>query len=49
MVFLGFGLARIIGFVLDGNPGAGVVQGIIGEFILGLAGVFAFIKYREKP
>jgi hypothetical protein len=48
VIFLGFGIARLIGFGLDGNPGEGVIQGIVIEFVLGLLAVFAFIKYREK-
>ena len=48
VVFLGFGIARLIGFSLDGNPGEGVIQGIIVEFVLGLLAVFALFKYREK-
>ena len=48
VVFLGFGIARVIGFALDGNPGEGVIQGIIIEFVMGLLAVFALFKYREK-
>ena len=48
VVFLGFGIARVIGLGLDGNPGVGVIQGIIVEFILGLLAVFALFRYREK-
>ena len=48
VVFLGFGIARLIGFSLDGNPGTGVIQGIIVEFVFGLLAVFALFKYREK-
>ena len=48
VVFLGYGIARLIGFSLDGNPGEGVIQGIIIEFVLGLLAVFALFKYREK-
>ena len=48
VVFLGFGIARLIGFGLDGNPGEGVIQGIMIEFVLGFLAVFAFFKYREK-
>ena len=47
VVFLGFGIARLIGFSLDGNPGEGVIQGIIIELGLGLLSVFALFKYRE--
>ena len=48
VVFLGFGISRVIGFALDGVPGEGVIQGIIFEFVLGLLAVFAMFKYREK-
>ena len=48
VVFLGFGIARLIGFVLDGTPGEALIQGIKFEFIFGLMGVFALFKYREK-
>jgi hypothetical protein len=48
VIFLGFGVARLIGFGLDGNPGQGVIQGLIIEFVLGMLAVFAFIRYREK-
>jgi len=47
VVFLGFGIARVLGFVLEGNPGEGVVQGLMSEFDLGLVRVFALIKYRD--
>ncbi len=47
VVFLGFGIARVIGIGLDGNPGEGVIKGIIFEFVLGLLAVFALFKYRE--
>ena len=49
VLFLGFGVARLIGFAMDGNPGDPLMQGIIIEFALGLIGVFALLKYREKP
>ena len=48
VLYLGFGVARVIGFVLDGNPGEMILQGIIGEFVFGLVGVFALIKYRDR-
>ena len=47
VLFLGFGVARLIGFAMDGNPGDGVIQGIIIEFIFGLIAVFALFKYRD--
>ena len=48
VVFLGFGTGRLIGFVLDGNPGEALAEGILFEFVLGLVAVFALWKYREK-
>ena len=47
VLFFGFGIARIIGFAMDGNPEEVLIQGTIMEFIFGLIGVFAFFKYRE--
>ena len=48
VIFFGFGIARVIGFTLDGYPGEGVIQGLIFEFVLGLVAVFALFRYREK-
>lgn len=48
VLFLGFGIARLIGFAMDGSPGEALIQGIIFEFVFGLLAVFAFFKYREK-
>jgi len=49
LVFLSFGFARLFGIVMDGMPGEKLIQGIIGEFVMGSIGVFAFLKYRKKP
>jgi len=49
VLFLGFGIARIISLVVDGNPGDKILQqGIPGEFVFGLLALFALIKYRKK-
>jgi len=48
VLFLGFGIARVISVVLDGNPGEALYKGIIGEFVFGSLALFALIKYREK-
>ena len=48
VLFLGFGIARVISVVLDGNPGEALYKGIIGEFVMGSIALFALIKYREK-
>jgi len=49
LVFLSFGFARLLGIAIDGMPGEKLIQGIIGEFVMGSIGVFAFLKYRKKP
>jgi len=48
VLFLGYGIARVISLVLDGNPGEALYKGIIGEFVMGSLALFALIKYREK-
>jgi len=46
--FLSFGIARIIAFIFDGNPGKALWTGIISEFVFGLLALFALIKYRDR-
>ena len=48
VIFLSYGIARILAMAMDGNPGEKIMQGIIFEFVFGIAGVFALYKYREK-
>ena len=48
VIFLSYGIARILAVAMDGNPGEKIVQGIFFEFVSGLIAVFAFYKYREK-
>jgi len=49
VLFLGFGIARVISLIVDGNPGDKILQqGIPGEFIFGLLALFALWKYRER-
>ena len=47
VLFFGFGIARLIGFVLDGNVSEMLIQGMVVEFVFGLVGVFVLFKYRE--
>jgi hypothetical protein len=46
--FLGFGIARIIAVILDGNPGNALLTGIITEFAFGILALFALIKYCDR-
>jgi len=48
VLFFGFGIARLISFAIDGNPGEALYKGIIGEFAMGSLALFALIKYRDK-
>jgi hypothetical protein len=44
VVFLGLGLSRLLGMVLDGSPGAGVMKGMTTELVFGGLALFAFFK-----
>ena len=48
VLLFGFGVARLIGYSIDGNPGDTIIQGMVFEFVLGAIAVFALFKYREK-
>ena len=48
LVFLSFGLARLLGIALDGSPGAEVIQGMAIELVLGGLALFAFFKYGTR-
>jgi hypothetical protein len=47
VVFLSLGLARLLGFALDGSPGADVIKGMAIELFFGGLALFAFFKYRD--
>ena len=46
VVFLSLGLGRLLGVVLDGAPGADVIQGMVIELVLGVVALVSFFKYR---
>ena len=47
VLYLGFGIARVISYIVDGDPGAALIKGIVGEFVFGAIALFGLIKYRE--
>lgn len=47
VLFLSFGIARLVGFGLDGDPQEGMIQGMIFEFVFGTLALFALVKYRK--
>ena len=46
-MFLSFGIARSFSMAIDGMPADVIVAAIVLEMIIGLAGVFALLKYQE--
>ncbi len=48
LMFLSFGIARIFSVAIDGMPADVIVAAIVLEMIIGLAGVFALLKYQEN-
>jgi hypothetical protein len=47
LVYLSYGLSRILGMAIDGMPARGLVQATVLEIVTGLVCVFALVKYRE--
>jgi len=48
MIFLSYGIARSLGMVIDGLPAPELMAATVVEIIIGLANVFALLKYRES-
>ena len=48
LVYLSYGLSRILSMAVDGMPAEGLVQAAALEIAIGLACVFALSKYREN-
>ena len=48
LVFLSYGLSRLLSMVIDGMPTKGLVQAAGLEIVIGLACVFVLAKYREQ-
>jgi len=48
LVYLSYGLSRILSIAVDGMPAEGLVQAAALEIIIGLACAFALAKYREQ-
>jgi hypothetical protein len=48
VLYLGYGVARLLSFTIDGYPGEMAIVGMVGEFVLGGIGLFALIKYSVK-
>ena len=48
LLYLSYGLSRVMSIAIDGMPVEGLVQAAILEIIIGLACVFALVIYRGK-
>ena len=48
LVYLSYGLSRIMSIAIDGLPVDALVQAMVLEIIIGLVGVFALLKYKEN-
>ncbi|MDH3693124.1 MAG: DUF4345 domain-containing protein [Gammaproteobacteria bacterium] len=48
LLYLSYGLSRILSIGIDGIPAEGLVHAVVLEIIVGLVCVFALLKYQEK-
>lgn len=48
LLYLSYGLSRVMSIAIDGVPVEGIVQAATLEIIIGLSCIFALVKYREK-
>lgn len=48
LLYLSYGLSRMVSIAIDGMPAEGLVIAMVFEMVIGLACVFAFLKYREN-
>jgi hypothetical protein len=46
LLYLSYGLARVMSIAIDGMPAEGLVQAAVLEIVIGLACIFALIKFR---
>ena len=48
LLYLSYGLSRVISIAIDGMPVEGLVQAAILEIVIGMACVFTLLQYRDK-
>ena len=48
LLYLTYGLSRLMSMAIDGIPAEALIQAVILEIIIGLLCVFAFMKYNLK-
>jgi hypothetical protein len=48
LLYLSYGLSRVMSIAIDGVPAEGFVESAALEIVIGLACIFALVKYRAK-
>ena len=48
LLYLTYGLSRVLSIIIDGMPVDALVQVVVLEIVIGLVCAFAFVKYRVK-
>ena len=48
LLYLSYGLSRVMSIAIDGMPVEGLVQATILEIIIGLASIFALVRYLQN-
>lgn len=48
LLYLSYGLSRVMSMAIDGMPAEGLVQAAVLEIVTGLVCIFALVKYRGK-
>ena len=47
LLYLSYGLSRVMSLAIDGMPVEGIVQAAVLEIVIGLACIFALVQYSE--
>ncbi|MEM7334330.1 MAG: DUF4345 domain-containing protein [Chloroflexota bacterium] len=48
LIFLSYGIGRVISIASDGLPAQEIVAATVVEIIIGLAGIYALVRYQEQ-
>ena len=48
MIYLGYGLGRCLSMLIDGMPSEEMIQIVMFELLVGVVGLYVFLKYKEK-
>jgi len=48
LLYLSYGLSRLLSMVVDGMPADSLIQAVILELVLGLICVVSFMKFRQQ-